>query len=64
MLTSFHLHISSTKMIRVWDVENGECKIECRGHEHVVEHAIFAPITAYLSLKELTGFEVFVSFTQ
>jgi hypothetical protein len=32
--------------------------MELRGHEHVVECAVFAPVSAYSSIKELAGLTV------
>jgi platelet-activating factor acetylhydrolase IB subunit alpha len=29
--------------------------MELRGHEHVVECAVFAPVIAYTAIRELTG---------
>jgi platelet-activating factor acetylhydrolase IB subunit alpha len=43
---------------RVWDVASGETKSELRGHEHVVEAAVFAPLAAYPALLELSGVKV------
>jgi len=40
---------------RIWDLTNGETKMEFRGHEHVVECAVFAPIIAYPAIRELAG---------
>ncbi len=48
---------SNDQMVRVWDISSsGETKVvELRGHDHVVECAIFVPTTAYTTLKELVG---------
>lgn len=35
--------------------------MELRGHDHVVECAIFAPIAAYAAIRELAG--IVVSFS-
>lgn len=43
---------------RVWDSSNGECKMDFRGHDHVVECAIFAPVNAYSFIRELIGSNV------
>lgn len=43
---------------RLWDVQTGESKMEFRGHEHVLECAIFAPINSYQYIQELIGDEV------
>ncbi|UOH80908.1 nuclear distribution protein PAC1 [Cryptococcus neoformans] len=40
---------------RVWDFSTGETKMELRGHEHVVECAVFAPVNAYPAIRELAG---------
>ncbi|OXG81983.1 nuclear distribution protein PAC1, partial [Cryptococcus neoformans MW-RSA36] len=40
---------------RVWDFSTGETKMELRGHEHVVECAVFAPLNAYPAIRELAG---------
>ncbi|GAA5979166.1 hypothetical protein JCM11641_008447 [Rhodosporidiobolus odoratus] len=40
---------------RVWDTSKGETKVELRGHEHVIEVAVFAPIAAYPAIRELAG---------
>lgn len=37
---------------------SGETKSELRGHEHVVEAAVFAPLAAYPALVELSGGKV------
>ncbi|KAI4528200.1 WD40-repeat-containing domain protein [Schizophyllum commune] len=38
---------------RIWDPTNGECKMELRDHDHVVEVIVFAPIAAYATIREL-----------
>jgi platelet-activating factor acetylhydrolase IB subunit alpha len=43
---------------RIWDLTSGECKMELRGHEHVVECIAFAPTTAYPFIYEMLGIEV------
>lgn len=43
---------------RVWDFSTGETKMELRGHEHVVECAVFAPVNAYPAIRELAGLKV------
>ncbi len=40
---------------RIWELSTGETKVELRGHEHVVEVAIFAPVSSYPALRELAG---------
>lgn len=32
--------------------------MELRGHEHVVECAVFAPLNAYPAIRELAGLKV------
>jgi len=39
----------------VWDFSSGETKVELRGHEHVVECAVFAPVASYAAIRELGG---------
>ncbi|KAK4704069.1 platelet-activating factor acetylhydrolase IB subunit alpha, partial [Phenoliferia sp. Uapishka_3] len=43
------------KTSRVWDAQTGETKAELRGHDHVVEVAVFAPSSAYAAIRELAG---------
>lgn len=43
---------------RIWDGQSGETKVELRGHEHVVEVAVFAPVAAYPAIRELGGLTV------
>jgi hypothetical protein len=43
---------------RIWDGQSGETKMELRGHEHVVEVAVFAPVAAYPAIRELGGLTV------
>jgi hypothetical protein len=43
---------------RIWDAQTGECKSELRGHEHIIEVAVFAPIYAYAAIRELAGVTV------
>jgi WD40 repeat protein len=38
---------------RLWDVSTGETKMEFRGHDHVIECAIFVPVNAYPYIREL-----------
>lgn len=40
---------------RLWDTTTGETRVDFRGHEHVVEAAIFAPANAVASIRELAG---------
>jgi hypothetical protein len=39
---------------RVCDAKSGEAKAELRGHDHFVLVGVFAPISAYAAIKELT----------
>lgn len=39
----------------MWDFAAGETKAELRGHDHVVECAVFAPVSAYAAIRELGG---------
>lgn len=32
---------------RIWDIQKGETKMDFRGHDHVVECAIFLPVVSY-----------------
>ncbi|KAG9290914.1 hypothetical protein G9A89_011064 [Geosiphon pyriformis] len=48
---------SNDQTSRLWEISTGECKMEFRGHDHVVECAIFAPIVAYPFIRELIGVE-------
>lgn len=43
---------------RVWEASRGETKAELRGHEHVVEVAVFAPPAAYPAIREVAGITV------
>lgn len=42
----------------MWDFASGETKVELRGHDHVVECAVFAPVNAYAAIRELGGLTV------
>lgn len=46
---------STDQTARVWDVTTGENKMDLRGHEHVVEVAVFAPAIAGAAIRELAG---------
>ena len=39
---------------RLWDAKSGEAKAELRGHDHFVLVGVFAPVSAYAAIKELT----------
>lgn len=43
---------------RISDPLSGEMKMEFRGHEHVIEVVVFAPIAAYPAIRELAGIPV------
>ncbi|KAG1441683.1 hypothetical protein G6F56_011369 [Rhizopus delemar] len=51
------LTASNDQTARLWDIQTGESKMEFRGHEHVLECAIFAPIDSYPFIQELIGDE-------
>lgn len=53
-----------TQTARLWDVNSGECKMEFRGHDHVVECAIFAPAAAIPFIREMIGLVVDVRALQ
>ena len=40
---------------RIWDASTGETKADFRGHDNVVEAAVFAPASAYPAIRELAG---------
>lgn len=40
--------------MRVIDTVSGACKATMRGHEHVVECAVFVPVAAHKQVAELT----------
>ncbi|OAV84957.1 hypothetical protein PTTG_11586, partial [Puccinia triticina 1-1 BBBD Race 1] len=40
---------------RIWDLTTGETKVELRGHEHVVEIAVFAPPESTPAIREMAG---------
>ena len=46
---------SSDQTARIWNPENGDSKVEMRGHDHVIECCAFAPISAYAAIRELGG---------
>ncbi|CEI94844.1 Putative Nuclear distribution protein PAC1 [Rhizopus microsporus] len=51
------LTASNDQTARLWDIQTGESKMEFRGHEHVLECAIFAPTNSYQYIQELIGDE-------
>ncbi|KAF9577348.1 protein with putative role during mitosis [Lunasporangiospora selenospora] len=53
----FLVSCSNDQTSRIWDVSTGECKLDLRGHDHVVECAAFAPVTAYPFIKEFLGID-------
>ncbi|KAA1469359.1 miller-Dieker lissencephaly protein [Dentipellis sp. KUC8613] len=46
---------SNDQTARIWDPLTGESKMELRGHDHVVEVVVFAPIAAYKAIRVLAG---------
>ena len=46
---------SNDQSARLWDVASSETRIDLRGHEHVIEIAIFAPTAAHAAIRELAG---------
>ncbi|KAI7861829.1 putative platelet-activating factor acetylhydrolase ib alpha subunit [Spinellus fusiger] len=48
---------SNDQTARLWDTQSGETKVDIRGHEHVVECAVFAPLNAYAPIQALIGDE-------
>ncbi|CAO3608685.1 unnamed protein product [Cunninghamella blakesleeana] len=53
----FLITASNDQTARLWDIQGNESKMEFRGHDHVVEWAIFAPINSYPAIQELVGIE-------
>lgn len=58
VLRPFRYSLTEYETSRVWDSASGETKMELRGHEHVVECAVFAPVVSYAAIRELTGLAV------
>jgi WD40 repeat protein len=58
VLRPFRYSLTKYETSRVWDSASGETKMELRGHEHVVECAVFAPVVSYVAIRELTGLAV------
>lgn len=52
-LTAQHSSLIS-QTARMWDAKSGETKAELRGHDHFVLVGVFAPVSAYAAIKELT----------
>jgi len=46
---------SNDQTVRVWLVQTGECKMEMRDHDHVVECITWAPETANSAINEAAG---------
>ena len=46
---------SNDQSARLWDTTSGETRVDLRGHEHVIEVAIFAPSAAHAAIRELAG---------
>lgn len=53
--------LDAVQTARIWEANKGDGKVELRGHEHVVEVAVFAPIAAYSAIRELAGITVRLS---
>ncbi|KAG5436838.1 hypothetical protein PCANB_001660 [Pneumocystis canis] len=49
------LSAGNDRIAKIFDICNGECKLEFQGHEHVIECAVFAPNSACKFLTELSG---------
>ena len=56
--TFFGSAIDSVQTARLWDPLTGEMKMEFRGHDHIIEIAVFAPAAAYSAIRELAGLPV------
>lgn len=52
------IRLVSLQTSRIWDGQTGETKSEFRGHDNVVEVAVFAPVASYPALRELAGIAV------
>ncbi|KAG8932142.1 protein with putative role during mitosis [Tulasnella sp. 419] len=50
-----YVSCSNDQTARIWDAQSGETKLELLGHEHILEVAIFAPVSAYPYIRELAG---------
>jgi platelet-activating factor acetylhydrolase IB subunit alpha len=46
---------SNDQTVRVWLVQTGECKLEMRDHDHVVECITWAPESANAAINEAAG---------
>ncbi|OCH86891.1 dynein regulator [Obba rivulosa] len=46
---------SNDQTARITDPLSGEAKVDLRGHDHTVEVVVFAPASAYPSIRELAG---------
>ena len=55
------LHTEAIQTARLWDPLTGEMKMEFRGHDHIIEIAVFAPAVAYPAIRELAGLPVRVA---
>lgn len=49
---------SNDQTVRVWVVANGECKVELREHEHVIECIAWASEAAHPYINEALGNDV------
>jgi platelet-activating factor acetylhydrolase IB subunit alpha len=45
-------------MVRVWSFSSGECKLQLREHEHVVEHVAWAPAASSPAINTLVTGDV------
>jgi hypothetical protein len=51
-------YVDVVQTARLWDPLTGEMKMEFRGHDHIIEIAVFAPAVAYPAIRELAGLPV------
>lgn len=51
-------YTEAVQTARLWDPLTGEMKMEFRGHDHIIEIAVFAPVVAYPAIRELAGLPV------
>ena len=58
-LTVFYTEAIQTA--RLWNPFTGEMEMEFRGHDHIIEIAVFAPAVAYPAIRELAGLPVRVA---
>ena len=53
-----HNYSSLQQTVRVWVLSTKECKMELRGHDHVVECVAWAGDTALIPVAEAVGMQV------